>query len=133
MKRQSVTTGTIWEREYSFCRAVRYGDHIVVSGTTATSPDGSVVGKGDPTQQTHYIIDKIEQAIINLGGQLADVVRTRIYVSDLAHWQSVAKVHGERFAGIFPANTLVEGRIVGDAYLVEMEADAIIGANNRAL
>jgi enamine deaminase RidA (YjgF/YER057c/UK114 family) len=130
MGKQSVSTGTIWEQRYSYCRAVRYGDRILVSGTTATGPDGQVVGLGDPSKQAHYIIDKIERAIGDLGGRLADVVRTRIYVTDLEHWEPVAIVHGERFAGVCPANTLVEARLIGEEYLVEIEAEAIIGASH---
>lgn len=128
MKRQSVSTGTIWEQRYSYSRAVRYGQRIVVSGTTATDPDGQIVGEGDAARQADYIIDKIEQAILELGGRLADVVRTRIYVSDIAHWEAAAAVHGRRFKGINPANTLVEARLVGKEYLVEIEAEAIVGA-----
>ena len=97
---------------------------------TATGPDGFVVGQGDPARQAAYIIDKIERAIGELGGRLADIVRTRIYVSDIAHWEVVASVHGERFKGICPTNTLVEARLVDDAYLVEIEAEAIVGAGH---
>jgi enamine deaminase RidA (YjgF/YER057c/UK114 family) len=132
MEKQSVSTGTIWEQRYSYCRAVRYGERILISGTTATGPDGDVVGQGDPARQAHYIIDKIEAAITECGGRLADVVRTRIYVSDIDHWEAVAAVHGQRFNGICPANTVVEARLVGDVYLVEIEAEAIVGAG-RAL
>lgn len=128
MKRQSVSTGTVWEQRYSYCRAARYGQRIVVSGTTATGSDGRVIGEGDAARQAEYIIDRIEQAIVDLGGRLEDVVRTRIYVSDIAHWEAAAAVHGRRFKGIDPANTLVEARLVGEEYLVEIEADAIVGA-----
>lgn len=128
MKRQSVSTGTIWEQRYSYSRAVRYGQRIVVSGTTATDPDGQVVGQGDAARQADYIIDKIERAIVDLGGRLADVMRTRIYVSDIAHWEAVAAVHGRRFKTINPANTLVEARLVGEEYLVEIEAEVMVGA-----
>lgn len=130
MNRQSVSTGTIWEKKYGFCRAVRVGERIFVSGTTATDADGRVVGEGDAGAQAHFIINKIEKAIVDLGGRLEDVVRTRVYISDLAHWEPAADAHGERFAHIQPANTLVEARLVGDAYLVEIEADAIIGAGD---
>jgi enamine deaminase RidA (YjgF/YER057c/UK114 family) len=130
MGKQSVTTGTIWEKQYSYSRAVRYGNRILVSGTTATGAEGEVVGQDDPTKQAHFIIDKLEQAINDLGGQLRDVVRTRVYVSDVKHWEPVAKAHGERFAGINPANTLIEARLIGDAYMVEIEAEAIVGAGN---
>ena len=130
MEKRSVSTGTIWEQRYSYSRAVRYGERILISGTTATGPDGRVVGQGDPARQAHYIIDKIEQAIGELGGRLEDVVRTRIYVSDIGHWEAVAAVHGERFTGIRPVNTLVEARLVGEEYLVEIEAEAMVGAGD---
>ena len=130
MRKQSISTGTIWEERYSYSRAVRYGDRILVSGTTATGPSGEVVGPNDPAKQAQFIIDKIERAIVELGGSLADVVRTRIYVTDVANWEPVAAVHGERFAGINPANTLVIAKLIGDAYLVEIEAEAIIGAGH---
>lgn len=129
MRKQSISTGTIWEKRYSYCRAVRYGDRILVSGTTATGQSGEVVGQDDPTKQAQFIIDKIERAVVELGGCLADVVRTRIYVTDMEHWEPVAAVHGERFTGINPANTLIVAKLIGDAYLVEIEAEAIIGAS----
>jgi enamine deaminase RidA (YjgF/YER057c/UK114 family) len=128
-RRRSVGSGTHWEVLAGYARAVRVGDRILVSGTTASGPDG-VIGPGDPAAQTGAILDKIEEAIERLGGRLQDVVRTRIYVSDIAHWEVVARVHGERLGAIRPANTLVEARLVGDGHLVEIEAEAIIGAGN---
>ena len=110
-----------------YSRAVRVGDRILVSGTTATGPDG-LVGGDDPAAQANFIIDKIEYAILKLGGRLADVVRTRVYISDVENWEPVARVHGERFADIRPANTLVEARLIGEEFLVEIEAEAIVGA-----
>ena len=130
MEKQSVGSGTIWEERYSYSRAVRYGDRILVAGTTATGPAGEIVGQADAAQQAGYVVDKIERAIEELGGRLADVVRTRIYISDMAHWEAVAAVHGERFAAIKPVNTLVEARLVGEDYLVEIEAEAIVGAGD---
>ncbi|HEU5097764.1 MAG TPA: RidA family protein [Roseiflexaceae bacterium] len=127
--RASVDTDTHWERLAGYARAVRVGDRILVSGTTATGPDG-VVGAGDPAAQARYIIDKIEAAIVQLGGSLRDVVRTRVYVRNLADWEPVARVHGERFDGIRPANTLVQAALVGEEYLVEIEAEAVIGAGD---
>lgn len=127
-KRMVVNSGTVWEALAGYSRAVRYGNHIYVSGTTATDAAGQVVGTGDPATQTRYIIEKIERALQQLGGTLADVVRTRIYLRHVADWESVARVHGESFAAIRPANTLVQAQLVGDEYLVEMEAEAIIGA-----
>lgn len=126
-ERQSVSSGTVWESMAGYCRAVRVDGRIMVSGTTATGPDG-LVGGDDPAAQAQYAIDKIEAAIKQLGGRLEDVVRTRVYVSKIEHWEAVARVHGARFGHIRPANTLVEARLVGPAYLVEIEADAILGA-----
>ncbi len=128
--RQSVSSGTRWEEIAGYARAVRVENRILVSGTTATSPDGAVVGAGDAAAQMRYIIDKIEAAITSLGGSLRDVVRTRVYVRNISDWEAVAQVHGERFGAIRPVNTLVEAHLVGEAYLVEMEAEAIIGAGN---
>ncbi|MFM1877246.1 MAG: hypothetical protein RLZZ241_112, partial [Bacteroidota bacterium] len=85
-----------------------------------------LIGQDDPAAQTHFIIDKIEASIVSLGGSLKDVVRTRIFVHNLEDWEPVARAHGERFKGIDPANTLVEARLVGKGYLVEIEADAIV-------
>ena len=125
--RQSVSSGTTWEALAGYSRAVRVGDRILVSGTTATGPDG-LVGGDDPAAQARYALDKIEAAIRQLGGRLEDVVRTRVYVSKIEHWEAVARVHGERFGPIRPVNTLVEARLVGPEYLVEIEAEAIVGA-----
>ncbi len=100
-----------------------------MSGTTATDAEG-VVGAGDPAAQTRYILDKIEAAIGQLGGTLRDVVRTRVYVRHVEDWEPVARVHGEYFGAIRPANTLVQAWLVGDEYLVEIEAEAVIGAGD---
>lgn len=127
MAKQSVSSGTVWEELAGYSRAVRIGDRILVSGTTATGPDG-LVGGDDPAAQARYALEKIEKAIQQLGGRLEDVVRTRVYVSDVAHWEAVARVHGERFGQIHPVNTLVEAKLVGPQYLVEIEAEAVIGA-----
>jgi enamine deaminase RidA (YjgF/YER057c/UK114 family) len=127
--RASVDTGTAWESLAGYARAVRVGDRIFVSGTTATGADGRAV-PGDASAQTRFILDKIERALRDLGGRLADVVRTRIYVRRLEDWESVARVHGERFGAIRPANTLVQAGLVGDPYLVEIEAEAVIGAGD---
>jgi enamine deaminase RidA (YjgF/YER057c/UK114 family) len=126
MPKQTFNSGTVWEGLAGYSRAVRIGERILVSGTTATGLDGAVVGGNDPAAQTHYAIDKIATAIEQLGGQLADVVRTRVYVRHIAHWEPVARAHGERFAHIRPANTLVQAQLVGDEYLVEIEAEAVV-------
>jgi enamine deaminase RidA (YjgF/YER057c/UK114 family) len=127
--RAAVSSGAPWEELAGYARAVRIGERILVSGTTATGPEG-VVGVGDPAAQTRFILDKIESALHQLGGTLRDVVRTRVYVRDIADWEAVARAHGERFGSIRPANTLVQAQLVGEAYLVEIEAEAMIGAGH---
>ena len=123
--RAQVFSGTVWEDFAGYCRAVKEGNRIHVSGTTATHGD-LMIGGRDPAAQAHFVIDKIEGAIESLGGTLADVVRTRIFVNNLDDWEAVARAHGERFEGINPANTLVEARLVGEGYLVEIEAEAVL-------
>lgn len=118
-----VFSGTYWESMAGFCRAVRKGNRISVSGTTATHGDRMIGGK-DAAAQAHFVLDKLEGAIVSLGGKLEDVVRTRIFVNNLADWEPVARAHGQRFGNIQPANTLVEAKLVGEGYLVEMEAEA---------
>ncbi len=126
--RQNISSGTVWEELAGYSRAVRIGNLVAVSGTTATDDHGQLVGAGDPYAQTVYIIQKIERALLAAGATLNDVFRTRIYVTDVNQWEAVARAHGEYFATIRPANTLVEvSALVGNGYLVEMEADAVIG------
>jgi enamine deaminase RidA (YjgF/YER057c/UK114 family) len=127
--RNSVDSGTRWEALAGYARAIRIENRILVSGTTATGPEG-VVGLDDPAAQTRFILDKIEAALQQLGATLRDVIRTRIYLRHISDWEAVAQVHGERFGSIRPANTLVEARLVGDEYLVEIEAEAVIGAGD---
>lgn len=122
--RRRAFSGTVWEDLAGFCRAVRVGDRVLVSGTTATH-GSRCIGGDDPAAQAHFVIDKIEGALESLGANLGDVVRTRIFVRRLDDWEPVARAHGERFAGIHPANTLVQAGLVGDEYLVEMEAEAV--------
>ena len=129
-KRQSVSSGTVWEAMAGYSRAVRVDDRILVAGTTATGPEG-LVGGDDPAAQARYILDKIAAAIVQLGGRLEDVVRTRVFVSNIAHWEAVARVHGEYFGHIRTVNTLVEARLVGPEYLVEIEAEAVVGAGDE--
>ena len=124
--RTRVLSGTIWEELAGYSRAVRRGDRILISGTTATHGD-RVIGADDPASQTHFIIDKIEGALQSLGARLEDVVRTRIYIKNMKYWEAVAQVHGRRFRGILPANTLVGADIIGSEYLVEIEAEALLG------
>jgi enamine deaminase RidA (YjgF/YER057c/UK114 family) len=124
--RASVNTGTVWEGFAGYSRAVRVGEHIYVSGTTAIDAEGNLVGPNDPAAQARFILDKIERAMQQLGGELRHVVRTRTYVSSIAHWEQVARVHGERLGDIRPASTLVEARLVSPELLVEIEVEAIV-------
>lgn len=114
-----------------YSRALRYGNQVFVAGTTATDADGQLVGEGDMAAQTRFILQKIEAALIEAGASLKDVVRTRIFVTDIDQWEAAARVHGEVFGEIRPANTLLAiSALVGTGYLVEIEADAIIGAGD---
>jgi aryl-alcohol dehydrogenase-like predicted oxidoreductase/enamine deaminase RidA (YjgF/YER057c/UK114 family) len=125
--RLRVFSDTPWEAFAGYCRAVRDGNRILVSGTTATHRD-RVIGGDDAAAQTHFVIDKIEAAIESLGGRLEDVIRTRIFVADINDWEAVARAHGARFGHIQPANTLVQASLVGEAYRVEIEAEASPGS-----
>ena len=120
-----VVSGTYWEGMAGYSRAKRIGNTIQVSGTTATHED-RMIGGEDAKAQAHFVIDKIEGVIMALGGTLEDVHRTRIFVNDVNDWEPVARVHGERFNHILPANTLVEAKLVGKGYKVEIEAEAIL-------
>jgi enamine deaminase RidA (YjgF/YER057c/UK114 family) len=124
----TVDSGTKWEALAGYSRAVRYGNQIFIAGTTATDEHGQVVGPDDPAAQAQYIIDKFARTLAQLGSRLEDVVRTRIYLRHVDDWEPVARVHGERFGTIRPANTLIQALLVGDEYLVEIEADALVGA-----
>ena len=123
--RRKALSGTIWEDLAGFSRAVRTGDRILVSGTTATHGN-RCIGGDDPAAQAHFVIDKIAGAIQSLGGTLADVVRTRVYVQRMEDWEAISRVHGARFGAIQPANTLIRADLIGDEYLVEMEAEAVV-------
>ena len=123
--RTKALSGTIWEDIAGFSRAIRKGNRILISGTTATNGN-KAVGGNDPAAQTHFVIDKIEGALQSLGGTLEQVVRTRIFVRHVNDWEPISRAHGERFKTIQPANTLVKTEIIGDEYLIEMEAEAIV-------
>jgi enamine deaminase RidA (YjgF/YER057c/UK114 family) len=123
--RTKALSGTIWEDIAGFSRAVRKGNRILVSGTTATH-GSKAMGGNDPGAQAHFILDKLEGAIQSLGGKLEDVVRTRIFIRNADQWEPISRAHGQRFGEIQPANTMVRADLIGDDYLVEIEAEAVV-------
>jgi enamine deaminase RidA (YjgF/YER057c/UK114 family) len=126
--RQRFTSGSPFEPVVGYSRAVRVGDRVVVAGTTATGPDGAVVAPGDAYGQARYALGIIERALAEAGATMADVVRTRMFVTDIARWQEFGRAHGEAFSAVRPVTTMVEvARLIDPAMLIEIEAEAVVG------
>jgi len=131
-RRQRVSTGSPWEPIVGYSRAVRVGSVIEVAGTTAMQ-DGEVVGKGDAYAQTKHILSIVEKALLELGGSMSDVVRTRMFVTDISRWEEVGRAHGEAFGDIRPAATMVEVKaLIDPELLVEIEVQAIVDDHRGA-
>jgi len=129
MKRQLISSGGPWESVIGYSRAVREGNHVFVSGTTAANPDGTIAGGDDPYRQAVRCFEIIELALAEAGASMADVVRTRMFVTDITQWQEFGRAHGEFFRDVRPAATMVQVvALIDPAMLVEIEVDAVIPA-----
>ncbi len=127
MERTNLATGSPWEEIVGYSRAVKIGNVIEISGTVAGDNSGEVIGEGDVYLQTKFILMRIQNALEQLGGSLENVVRTRVYTTDISKWEMIGKAHGEVFSNIKPCSTMVEvSKLIADKYLVEIEATAIL-------
>ncbi len=130
-QRRNISSGAKWEDIVGYSRAVRVGNVVEVAGTAAVDDNGAIVGVGDPYAQTRFIIAKIERALKAAGATLNDVVRTRIFVTDISRWEEIGKAHGEAFGSIRPATIMVEVKaFIEPEMMVELEATAIIGSGD---
>ena len=131
MKRKNISSGAVWEDIVGYCRAVRVGNVIEVAGTTATDGD-QVIGKGSTYEQTKFILRKIEKALQEAGATIEDVVRTRMFVTDISQWEEIGRAHGEVFRTIKPAATMVQvSALINPELLVEIEATALLSAEHQ--